>query len=346
MNSAQQQQQPIDFNLKKLVDAATIFPDVFQKGEKKIQVRVNRSPDCIASNPNYVPDEQVLRMALAWWNAPIQPQVLGLHGETGTGKTELLLYIADLLNEPVYMAKCHPALMPEDLEGTRILQDGKTPFIPGPAARAYQQGGLLILDEIDKLNLASQAAIHGLVEGKPWPIEQIGKTISKHPNTRIAATGNTTGEGGSESYISSQRMDDALRSRIGWIRTNYPEPRTELKILKKAFPQLPTELSFLMVKVANALRDARLGKDRKGVDDPIGCVCSTRTIVNWAFYTMVYEKKSPWSLALNFAMSGSIDPESQEAVDAIIQRLLEDDDLELTIDSPVEKFIEAVTSKK
>lgn len=338
--------QKIDYNQLETIDASTVFPDYFEKGERKIKRRINRHPDCKESNPNYVPDEQVLKMALAWWHAPAQPQVLGLHGETGTGKTELLLFIADHLNEPVHMVKCHSALMPEDIEGARTLVDGKTPFMPGPAVKAYSKGGLLIFDEIDKLNLATQPAIHGLVEGKPWPVEQLGVTLSKNPLCRIAATGNTTGEGGNEFYVSSQKMDDALRSRIGWIRTHYPEPQTELKILKKSFPQLPAELNFLMVKVANALRDARLGKDRKGVDDPIGCICSTRTVVNWAFYTMTYGQQAPWKMALDFAMSGSIDPESEDEVNAIIQRVMEDDSIGLSIDSSVGEFVKALSGKK
>jgi len=341
-----QKQPSIDFNAKQTVDASTIFPDVFQKGELPIQKRISRHPDCIESNPNYVPDPKVLRMALAWWHAPAQPQVLGLYGETGTGKTELLLFIADLLNEPVYLVKCHSALMPEDLEGARTLNNGKTPFMPGPAVRAYAYGGLLIFDEMDKLNLATQPAIHGLVESKPWPVEQVGKTIIKHPNCRVAATGNTTGEGGNEFYVSSQRMDDALRSRIGWIRTDYPDTRTELNILKKTFPKLPVELAHFMVRVANALRDARLGSDRKGVDDPIGCICSTRTVVNWAFYTMTYGKEVPLRCALDFAMQGSINPESSDEVETIIQHIIEDDDKGLSLDSSVKDVIAGLTGKK
>lgn len=324
MANAAVKQTNTNYDLKEKVCASKVFPSVFAAGELTIQRRINRHPDCLQSNPAYKPDPTVLRRLLAWWNAPIQSMAFGLVGETGTGKTEMLLYVADMLNEPVYMVKCHPALMPEDLEGSRTLVDGKTPFMPGPAAKAYMNGGLCIFDEADKLSLMTQPALHGLVEGKPWPIETIGRTIVKNPNCRIACTGNTTGEGGNEFYVTSQRMDDALRSRIGWYRTNYPEAAVEMSIIGDAFPNIPKAMVHAMVKLGNALRDARLGFDRKGVDNPIGCVFSTRTLFNWAFYTMAFGKEAIWRESLDFAMGGSVNPESQSEVDEIIQRHFDD----------------------
>jgi cobaltochelatase CobS len=324
------QQQAVDFNAIELVDAHQVFPDYFQPGEKKIARRMNRHSDCIKSDKNYVPDERALRRFLAWWNAPAQLQAFGLVGETGTGKTELMLYVADHLNEPVHLVKCHAGLMPEDLEGSRILIDGKTPFQPGPAVKAYSNGGLLIFDEIDKINPTTGAALHGLLEGKPWPVEQIGVNVVKHRLCRIATTGNTTGEGGNEHYTSSQRMDDALRSRIGWIRVFYPQPSVEMKILEKKFKPMPVQMRHSMVRLATELRKLRVGEDGKGVDDPIGCVFSTRTLVNWGFYTMTFGLDATWRESFDFATQGGIDPESQDAVDAAIQRIF-DKELEMTI---------------
>lgn len=119
-----------DFYAIEKVGGEIAFPEVFSQGEVgKVTRRVNRHPDCIQSNPDYIPDETTLRRALAWWHTPMR-MALGLHGETGTGKTELLLYIADRLNEPVYMVKVHPALMPEDLEGNKELVNGANGVVP------------------------------------------------------------------------------------------------------------------------------------------------------------------------------------------------------------------------
>ena len=330
-------QQQVDFNSLETVDAHSVFPDVFQPNEMKIKRRMNRHPDCLNSDKNYVPNERVLRRLLAWWNAPAQLQSFGLVGETGTGKTELLLYVADRLNEPVYLVKVHAGLMPEDIEGSRVLTNGKTPFQPGPAVKAYANGGLLIFDEVDKVNPTTGAALHGLLEGKPWPVEQIGANIVKHPLCKIAVSGNTTGEGGNEFYTSSQKMDDALRSRIGWPRTYYPEPTIEMKILEKKFPKIPAQMRHMMVRLGTELRKLRVGDDGKGVEDPIGCVFSTRTLVNWGFYTMCFGKSAQWRESFDFATQGSIDPESQEIVDSVIQRL-HDDELDTTVGELIQKY--------
>jgi len=310
-------------NLEKLIeiDASTVFPDVFSPGESKVRQRFSRHPDCIVSNPNYVPDESVLRRVLAWWHAP-QRQALGLHGETGTGKTELLLYIADKLNEPVYIVKTHAALMPEELEGSKELENENGSVITrnrlGLAAKAYQHGGLLILDEVDKANEALQSSLHPLVEGKPWPIEQFGMIVNKHIMCRISATANTTGEGGSERYHTSQKMDSALRSRFGWLELGYPDPATEIDIMTRNFPKLPRNLLHEMVGLGTAIREQVYAP---GAD--MQAVFSTRTLVNWGHYLMVFGLKARAVESLDFAFMGSVDPESKDKVNDTIQRLFD-----------------------
>jgi cobaltochelatase CobS len=321
-------QAKIDYMAVETVDAHSVFPEFFQPGESKVNRRINRHPDCLQSNANYIPAEKVLRRVLAWWHTPrLKP--MGLHGETGTGKTELALYIADRLNEPCYIVKVHPGLMPEDLEGTKDLTASDTGVVTrnmlGLAAKAYRNGGLLLLDEVDKANAATSCSLHGLVEGKPWPIEQFNIVINQHPYFRCMATANTMGEGGHERYHTSNRMDQALRSRFGWLATVFPEPQHELAILEKGYPKLPHKMRKLMVQLANAYRDALLGPDRDGkIDNPINAVFSTRTIVHWAHYTMVFGQKAEWRESLDFAFAGSVDPEYIEECEDITQRILAD----------------------
>jgi len=48
-----------DFYATEQVGGEIAFPEVFAQGEVgKVTRRVNRHPDCIASNPDYVPDEK------------------------------------------------------------------------------------------------------------------------------------------------------------------------------------------------------------------------------------------------------------------------------------------------
>lgn len=335
MSNVQTLQQPvIDFYEIEEVAASVIFPEVYAQGEgPKVKRRKHRHPDCVSSNPDYIPCERILKRALAWWFSPMR-QAFGLTGETGTGKTELLQYIADKLNEPFYLISVHPQLTPEELEGSKDLVSTPEGVItrptPGLAAKAYRLGGLLVLDEVDKASAPLGCALHGLVEGKPWSIPQFSLTINRHSMCRIAVTGNTTGEGGHDRYHTSNRMDQALRSRIGWMKTHYPRPDREMKILEKKFPMLPRKMVKEMVLLANAFRDALLGPVdattgiRPGnVENPINAVFSTRTLVNWASYTIAFGKDAIWRESLDFAFGGSIDSECADEGESIIQRVLD-----------------------
>jgi cobaltochelatase CobS len=342
MTTATNTVTPIDFTATEQVCGSTLFPEIYAPGEKQITRTLHRHPDCQPSNPDYVPDAKTLRRVLAWYNSP-KMKSLGLSGETGTGKTELALYLADKLNVPLYIVKVHDALMPEDSEGSKELTATDKGVITrnalGLAAKAYRNGGILLLDEVDKCNKAFGAALHGLLEGKPWPIEQFGVVINKHPSFRCMATANTMGEGGHERYHTSNRMDAALRGRFGWFVTHFPTQERELAILDKKFPKLPTSMRVDMIKLANAFRDALLGPSRDGkIDNPINAVFSTRTLVDWGVALMTFGKQATWRESLDFAFQGSIDPEYTDMADDIIQRIL-GHLIDETVDQVVQSYL-------
>lgn len=321
----------IDYNEMIEVDAHERFPEIFDPNQYKIKIRKHRHPNCQKADMHYTPDEATLRKALAWWLAPAQPNPLGLVGETGTGKTELLLFIADRFNEPVFIEKVTVGMSGERLEGGyELAVDGKGNNVTrkrySQAACGYKYGGLVILDEVDKANEDLSTSLHLFVEGKPWTLSVFGETINKHANCRIAATANTTGGGDSDRYITSQRLDQALRSRFGWLKTKYPSKAVELEILEKNFPKLTLPIRKLMVQTADSLRTAVLGKDHDGnIDNGLGCVFSTRTLVHWGFYMMTFgANRSPYE-SFEFSFLGSIDNDEIEEVNSVVQRVWGDE---------------------
>lgn len=205
----------IDYNQYEEVDGSLVFPELYQKGQISITRRKYRHSNCIESNPYYVPDETMLRRCVAWWFGLGDP--LGLYGETGSGKTELLYFIADRLNEPVYLLQVNGGLLPEMVEGKTVLENGNTFDKLGLVPEAYKNGGLIILDELDKANKPLQSWFHPIAERKPLALEFSKEIILPHDQVRIAATANTLGQGGSERYSSSNKLDDALRGRFGWL---------------------------------------------------------------------------------------------------------------------------------
>lgn len=317
----------VDYTEMVLVDAHAVFPEVVPNpGERQVKMRKHRHQDCLPSNPDYIPDEGIFGTVFAWQQAPRQPRPLGLVGETGTGKTEMALYLADRLNLPLRVVKVTPGLTAAMLEGgyELVTDNGQVVSrrVYGAAVKAYRDGGILLLDEVDKCSDDLATALHLLVEGKPWSLESFGgEVVMKHPQCYIITTSNTTGEGGHIRYTSSRKMDAALRSRIGWLQTAYPPKEHEVRILSKKYPKLPTGLVMDLVETANDCRDLVLGPNRDGhIDDPIGGVFSTRVLVDWGFYIMAFGLKKPLRASLDFVFSGSLDEADGEPVKAALQR--------------------------
>lgn len=339
--------QPINHEELVEVDAHDRFPEVITSpGQFKVRMRKHRHPDCLSSNNHYYPDIEIFKKAMAWWLAPVQMMPLGLVGETGTGKTELLLYIADRLNEPVYLEKVTTGMRAETLEGGKELTtdsqgNNVTQNRYSKAMQGYKNGGLVIFDEIDKANDDLSTGLHLFLEGKPYALTNFSEIVSKHPMCRITATANTTGEGGHERYTTSQKLDAAIRNRIAWLTTHYPSLEREMTILESQYSMLPYPIRHKMVKTANCLRDALLGPERDGsIDNPVGAPFSTRTICNWAYYCCAFGANRTPNESLDFVYFGSVDSEDRADVKAILQRVWGQD-----LDKNLSYFIEQEQSR-
>jgi hypothetical protein len=87
-----------------------------------------------------------------------------------------------------------------------------------------------------------------------------------------------------------------------------------------------------MVKLANAVRTVVYSPD-----SVVNAVFSTRTIVNWAHYLMVFGLHAKGRDSLNFVFKGSVDADSTEAVEDIIQQVF-DRELELPVKDIIAKY--------
>jgi cobaltochelatase CobS len=321
----------VDYSEMEQVAAQAIFPELFEQGSTAmLKRRKHRHPDCIASNSMYVPDEETAKLALVWLMAPQQLLSLGLQGHTGTGKTELVMYLTDKLNLPIYIVKIHARMNPQDLEGSYVLDVEKGQTVTrkeyGPAAKAYLNGGILLLDEFDKASGELTSAMHLLVEGKPWPLEMFKETIQKHPQCFCVGTANTYGSGHDERYITSNQMDSAFLSRFMWLETHYPNIVQESKILEKFAPRLPLHLRNDAIKLANAFRDAALGTKRDGdVSDPIQCIFSTRVLVAWVYYIQAFGAFRTLKQSLDSVFLKSVPADDAEIANEIVNKIFGDD---------------------
>ncbi|MBD1389369.1 AAA family ATPase [Neiella sp. HB171785] len=339
-----QQVQPVDYTQMGIVKGEHIFPEKAEWKEADFKMRKHRHADCISPNPNYLPQDDILRFAVMWLQAPAQLKVFGLWGETGTGKTEFAMWLASRFNLPFYKVSITPEKRGHHLETEQelVAENGQvvTQRILLPAAQAYRDGGLLLLDEVDKATDDMTTSLHNILEGKPWHVPGLG-TLKKHPQCYIMTTSNTKGEGGHDRYITSQALDAALRRRIGWFETKYPDAIHETKILSNQFTQLPTVIITRMVETANAFRDALLGEDRSGkIEGSIRCTFSTADLVAWAYYMLRFGMNCTPRDSLSFAFWGNVDAEDEDAAQAIVTAIWSE-----SIDEPVKELISNAAKK-
>lgn len=115
-----------------------------------------------------------------------------LEGPPGTGKSSYAQSLAQP-GQPTFRITCHNDLLPSELLGHYIGEKGgATPWQPGPATRAWLEGGLLILDEITELSPESKTACHQILDDRMMAQMVLpgGERIMPHPNFRCIATTN------------------------------------------------------------------------------------------------------------------------------------------------------------
>lgn len=310
------------------VDGGALFENLLPQGLPVPQF-IERNRHVPTSNSLYFPDPKVFRAMMKWMMAPKRQIGFGLWGETRTGKTEMVRYIADKLNWPLRMVSCHADLRPYQLEGQNALVDSPngvvTQFKYAAAAEAYRDGHILLLDEVDKLSPDVTAKLHLLIEGKPWPIDETGEVIEPHPNFRIVGTANTCGSGDSDLYLSSQRMDQAFRRRWGWVKTDFLSKEVEVEIILKVTDnKLPRPLVMKLAETAEAMREMLTG------DAPISTVVGTGTLTQWAEWILNFGKKSTIQESFDFLILNGCDDDEKDSIERAAQ-LLWGDSMSLTL---------------
>lgn len=309
-----------------------IFPELFQANQIKLPINTENNRNVIPK-PNYIFNKEKLRVALARMFSQDLGQTLRLWGPSGSGKTDFVYALGHRMNIEVFSIPIHSGLLPCDvLFSKELVAEGGGVVTKDrllPLAQAYLYGGIILLDEVDHANEAFQSFLQGLLDGKPLVIPEIGMTIRKHPACYIFATSNTTGEGGSEQYSSTQKENEAFRQRFSFLFFDYLPATEEIKVLKQYWPDLPTELAAKMVGFAGKVRDVsdeeslneENTKDYNGAK--LSAKISTRVLVEWSNW-MKALYNAPLTETFDLAVKGAVSKDSWAAVREIALNTLPD----------------------
>src|SRR6266511_2784882 len=143
----------------------------------------------------WVGQDELLRQLLAAWmviderDIPFNPRLIG---KPGVGKTTLAYAAAVSLKRDVYMFQATMDTRPEDLIITPVIgPDNKINYAASSLVSAMLKGGVLILDEGNRMSEKSWASLAPLLDDRRY-VESIvaGVKIRANANFRMVATMN------------------------------------------------------------------------------------------------------------------------------------------------------------
>lgn len=139
-----------------------------------------------------------------------------LVGGAGGGKTHLVKQIAEALKLPFYPMSVGMQTTKSDLLGF-INAHGQ--YMPSIVRQAYENGGVLLLDEFDAAHAGVVTILNSLLANGHASFPD--KVIQKHKDFVCLVACNTFGNGASLEYVGRNRLDGATLDRFIVIEVDY-----------------------------------------------------------------------------------------------------------------------------
>jgi cobaltochelatase CobS len=147
-----------------------------------------------------------------------------LVGPAGSGKTTAAKNVSTALNLPFYYLAVSAQTTVSQIFG---YLDANSNYTGTLFRKAYQGGGIFLLDEIDAGNSNTLTAINAAIENGVAAFPD--GLIEKHPDFIVIAAANTFGTGADRQYVGRNQLDLATLDRFIPIEWNY-DTTLELEI--------------------------------------------------------------------------------------------------------------------
>src|SRR6266568_5453922 len=212
----------------------------------------------------WVGQGELLKQLLAAWmviderDIPFNPRLIG---KPGVGKTTLAYAAAKRQQRAVYMFQATMDTRPEDLIVTPVIgPDNKIQYVASSLVSAMLKGGVLILDEGNRMSEKAWASLAPLLDDRRY-VESIitGLRIPAHRDFRIVVTMNEDS--------STFEVPEYIHSRLQpQIYIDFPQADEELLILKE---NLPFSSDRILKYVVEFLQRAHAADEAYSVRDGI-----------------------------------------------------------------------------
>jgi len=204
-----------------------------------------------------------LQLQAAWLvledeDDPLTPRLVG---KPGVGKTTLGYAVARSLGREVYLMQATMDTRPEDLIVTPVIaDDNKLRYVASPVVTAMIRGGVLVLDEGNRMSEKSWASLAPLLDQRRY-VESLvaGIRIMAHRDFRMVATMNDD--------ASTFDLPEYIHSRLQpQILIDFPDAEEEKLILGRILPFAP---EAILDYVVTFLQRAHAADERYTVRDGI-----------------------------------------------------------------------------
>lgn len=226
----------------------------------------------------------------------LNKQNILLRGDSGCGKTELVIYICNRLKKELGIVDMSILDGRTTLCGSTKLINGNTEIKPAKFAEMIQRDQVVLLDELSRGDaMANNVLLPVLDSRRTLHMDELGDidNIKVHPECTIWATANV----GSE-YTGTQNLDEALDNRFVQIQLGYAPVDYETEIMLHRFKSLTRTQAK---KLANMANESRMNTM---ISHPI----STRKILTIANYvSMGLDPRMAAKQILSAAYSGKGD---------------------------------------
>jgi len=198
----------------------------------------------------YQEDLDVSFLTLSDEEIAMTPKIMG---KPGVGKTTLIGSYAKQENIPLYIMQCSSDTKPEDLLVTPVISaNRKIKYVASPLLSAVINGGILILDEANRMPEKSWASLASLFDDRRSVYSLItGITFEAHKDFKCAITVN--------SDTSVYDIPEYIDNRIApIINIEFPNKEDEAKILQYHLPNIEQKVIDICVSYMQELHEYSL----------------------------------------------------------------------------------------
>lgn len=183
-----------------------------------------------------------------------------LEGPVGVGKTHLATAAAEALKSPIFRIDGDSRYSEQKLAGwfdpPLVIKNGfsKKAFIPGPLVEAMQVGGVLFINELNRLPEGVQNILLPAIDERMIAVPRLGE-VRARDGFLVIATQNP------KEFVATSHLSEAILDRFELIVLDYQSEEEELQIVSGRIAETSlsksdrARLALASVRIARATRE-------------------------------------------------------------------------------------------